>query len=79
MGSLDSPEAVDRLWEILDPRRQGYVDYNGLKKGLKRMDHPLKNADSMLRKVFQAVDTSGDGRIQYAGKWLISVPFPSSA
>ena len=39
MGSLDSPEAVDRLWEILDPRRQGYVDYNGLKKGLKRMDH----------------------------------------
>lgn len=39
----------------------------------------LKNADSMLRKVFQAVDTSGDGRIQYAGKWLISVPFPSSA
>jgi solute carrier family 25 phosphate transporter 23/24/25/41 len=39
MGSLDAPDAVDKLWEILDTRRQGYVDYNGLKRGLKRMDH----------------------------------------
>ncbi|QKX58054.1 uncharacterized protein TRUGW13939_05175 [Talaromyces rugulosus] len=65
MGPVETPERVDKLWETIDTRKQGYVDYNGLKRGLKKMDHPLKNADSMLHQVFKTVDTSGDGRIQY--------------
>ncbi|KAL1971294.1 hypothetical protein VTN77DRAFT_246 [Rasamsonia byssochlamydoides] len=69
MGPRESPaerdRRVDKLWEVLDARGEGQVDFNGLKKGLKKMDHPLKNADPMLQNVFQAVDTNGDGRIQY--------------
>jgi hypothetical protein len=28
----------------------------------------LKNADTMLRKIFRSVDTNGDGFIEYSGK-----------
>lgn len=59
-------QRVVKIWEALDTRREGQIDFNGLKKGLKKIDHPLKNADGMLREVLQAVDTNGDGRIDYA-------------
>lgn len=81
-------QRVVKIWEALDTRREGQIDFNGLKKGLKKIDHrehspcsdrvpmpqsadyvpALKNADGMLREVLQAVDTNGDGRIDYAGK-----------
>ncbi|OJJ51160.1 hypothetical protein ASPZODRAFT_148493 [Penicilliopsis zonata CBS 506.65] len=55
-----------RLWETLDTRREGHVDLNGLKKGLRKIDHPLKNADSMLTDVLRAVDTNEDGYIDFS-------------
>ena len=65
----ESHESRDRrivdLWKELDTRNEGQIDVNGLKKGLKKIDHPLKNADSLLHDVLKAVDTSGDGRIQF--------------
>jgi hypothetical protein len=39
MKSLEKPDRVDKLWEIIDTRKQGYVDFNGLRKGLRKMDH----------------------------------------
>ncbi|MCJ1321640.1 hypothetical protein MMC15_006985 [Xylographa vitiligo] len=57
---------VERLWRILDTRKEGQLDLNGLKKGLRQMDHPLKNADGLLHDVLKVVDTNGDGRIQYS-------------
>ncbi|KAJ5770442.1 uncharacterized protein N7511_002493 [Penicillium nucicola] len=59
-------ERVTKLWESLDTRREGHIDLTGLKKGLKKIDHPLKNADDMVRNVVQEVDTNGDGRIDQA-------------
>ncbi|KAI9770613.1 MAG: hypothetical protein M1840_003205 [Geoglossum simile] len=56
---------IERLWQILDTRKEGELDLNALKKGLKKLDHPLKNADHLLRDVLKAVDANGDGRIQY--------------
>ncbi|KAI9703807.1 MAG: hypothetical protein M1836_007577 [Candelina mexicana] len=56
---------VERLWRTLDTRAEGQLDLNALKKGLKKMDHPLKNADVLLQDVLKAVDTNGDGVIQY--------------
>ncbi|KAK2759171.1 hypothetical protein FQN54_003271 [Arachnomyces sp. PD_36] len=76
---------VKTLWGTLDARREGQIDLNGLKKGLKKMDHrecsalteksrnasptddlvALKNADPLLKDILKAVDTSGDGHIQY--------------
>ncbi|KAL9603229.1 MAG: hypothetical protein Q9179_002268 [Wetmoreana sp. 5 TL-2023] len=56
---------VEKLWRKLDTQKQGHLDAKGLKKGLKEIDHPLKNADEMLQDVLKALDTDGDGRIQY--------------
>ncbi|KAF1837248.1 mitochondrial carrier [Decorospora gaudefroyi] len=56
---------VDELWATLDTRKQGHLDLAGLKKGLRKLDHPLKNADQLLDEVMQAVDTDGNGRISY--------------
>lgn len=39
MKPLGNPDRVDKLWEVIDTRRQGYVDFNGLRKGLRKMDH----------------------------------------
>ncbi|KAN0079076.1 Mitochondrial carrier domain containing protein [Elaphomyces granulatus] len=69
MGPRESKDEreqrIARLWETLDSHKEGQIDLTGLRKGLKKLDHPLKNADSMLRSVLNVVDTSGDGRIQY--------------
>ncbi|KAK1915329.1 hypothetical protein P3342_003137 [Pyrenophora teres f. teres] len=56
---------VDELWATLDTRKQGHLDLAGLKKGLRKLDHPLKNADQLLDEVMQAVDMDGNGRITY--------------
>ncbi|RAQ99628.1 mitochondrial carrier [Stemphylium lycopersici] len=56
---------VDELWSTLDTRKQGHLDLAGLKKGLRKLDHPLKNANQLLDEVMQAVDIDGNGRITY--------------
>ncbi|KAJ5740305.1 hypothetical protein N7493_000177 [Penicillium malachiteum] len=58
-------ERVARLWETLDARKEGHIDLNGLKKGLKKIDHPLKNADALVYNILRDVDTNGDGWIDY--------------
>ncbi|KAL9027791.1 MAG: hypothetical protein Q9196_003739 [Gyalolechia fulgens] len=57
---------AERLWQTLDTQNEGQLDVKGLRRGLKQIDHPLKNADGMLHDVLAAVDTDGDGHIQYA-------------
>lgn len=58
-------ERIANLWKSLDATENGTIDVRGLKKGLKKIDHPLKNADSLLYDVLKVVDTSGNGQIQY--------------
>ncbi|KIW21017.1 hypothetical protein PV08_01596 [Exophiala spinifera] len=58
-------QRIQELWQTLDTRNEGQLDLGALKKGLRKIDHPLKNADDLLYDVLRAVDTSGDGRIQY--------------
>ncbi|RMD44996.1 hypothetical protein DV735_g79, partial [Chaetothyriales sp. CBS 134920] len=62
----DRNERIHALWKRIDSTGDGQVDLHGLKKGLKKIDHPLKNADSLLQDVLKAVDTSGDGQIQFS-------------
>ncbi|OAA57945.1 calcium dependent mitochondrial carrier protein [Niveomyces insectorum RCEF 264] len=70
-GGLDSEsqnqrdKRVEDLWRRLDPQGDRELDLKGLKKGLRRIDHPMKNADDMLREIIQKVDANGDGKIQY--------------
>ncbi|KAI2617427.1 mitochondrial carrier [Hypoxylon sp. NC1633] len=56
---------VEQLWMKLDYQRKGELDWKGLQKGLRRIDHPMKNADDMLKAIIKVVDTNGDGKIQY--------------
>ncbi|GAP90145.2 putative calcium dependent mitochondrial carrier protein [Rosellinia necatrix] len=56
---------VERLWKQLDYQGKGELDWKGLQRGLKKIDHPLKNADELLKNITKAVDTDGDGKIQY--------------
>jgi len=56
---------IAQLWKTLDTRAEGHLDLGALRKGLRKIDHPLKNADGLLHDVLKAVDTSGDGRIQF--------------
>lgn len=30
---------IEQLWNNLDPQNKGELDFNGLKKGLRRIDH----------------------------------------
>ncbi|KAI1353205.1 mitochondrial carrier domain-containing protein [Xylaria sp. FL0043] len=56
---------VEQLWKKLDYQGKGELDWKGLQRGLKKIDHPLKNADDLLKTITKAVDTDGDGKIQY--------------
>ncbi|KAL4732571.1 hypothetical protein ACLX1H_001588 [Fusarium chlamydosporum] len=56
---------VEKLWASLEPDHTGELDLKGLKKGLRRIDHPMKNADDMLKRIMEEVDKNGDGKIQY--------------
>ncbi|KAI1780629.1 mitochondrial carrier [Hypoxylon cercidicola] len=56
---------VEQLWRRLDYQGKGELDWKGLQKGLRRIDHPLKNADDMLKTIIKVVDSNGDGKIQY--------------
>ncbi|KAH6996961.1 mitochondrial carrier domain-containing protein [Ilyonectria destructans] len=56
---------VEELWASLEPERTGELDLKGLKKGLRKIDHPMKNADEMLKRIMGEVDQDRDGKIQY--------------
>ncbi|PFH60313.1 hypothetical protein XA68_11159 [Ophiocordyceps unilateralis] len=56
---------LEALWAQLDPGRTGELDLKGLKRGLRKIDHPLKNADHLLKQIMNEVDTNHDGRIQF--------------
>ncbi|PBP25754.1 hypothetical protein BUE80_DR003389, partial [Diplocarpon rosae] len=56
---------IEKFWKTLDLQNKGKLDLNGLKKGLNRIDHPLKNANDMLEDVIRAMDKDGDKVIQY--------------
>jgi solute carrier family 25 (mitochondrial phosphate transporter), member 23/24/25/41 len=66
--SANSRDArIEALWKKLDPTGKGELDINGLQKGLRRIDHPLKNASDLLKDVVNAMDKNGDHVIQYEG------------
>lgn len=56
---------VQLLWEKLDTRKEGHLDLEGLRQGLKRIEHPLKDAEHVLQDILHAIDTSKDGLIQF--------------
>jgi len=58
---------VEQLWRKLDSQKKGEIDLHELQRGLRKIDHPLKNASDMLKDVVKAMDKNGDEVIQYEG------------
>ncbi|RDA92562.1 hypothetical protein CP533_0926 [Ophiocordyceps camponoti-saundersi (nom. inval.)] len=56
---------LEALWAQLDPGRAGELDLKGLQKGLRRIDHPLKNADHLLKQIMEEIDANHDGKMQF--------------
>lgn len=69
---------VEGLWKQLDPQGTGELDVKGLQRGLQKIDHPLQNADDMLRQMVRSLDTNRDGKIQYEGRVFPGVDYGSS-
>ncbi|EEY17899.1 calcium-binding mitochondrial carrier SAL1 [Verticillium alfalfae VaMs.102] len=69
LGWIESQNQRDKrmeeLWAKLDTQKSGFLDFKGLQRGLKRIDHPMKNAGEMMRQILSRVDTNEDGRIDY--------------
>ena len=65
---------IEALWKSLDPQGKGELDINGLQKGLRKIDHPLKNASDLLRDVVAAMDKNGDHVISYEGVLCLPIP-----
>ncbi|KAL2044376.1 hypothetical protein N7G274_003081 [Stereocaulon virgatum] len=65
MDGEDQNARVEKLWKTLDTRNEGQLNLDGLKRGLTKIDHPLKNADSLLQDVLKTVDTNEDGHIEF--------------
>ena len=40
---------VEKLWQVLDSGKNGRLDINGLKQGLKKLDHRTKTAQQAER------------------------------
>lgn len=53
------------LWRKLDTKRKGTLDLPALKHGLQQMNHPLKDAETLIRDMLTACDINQDGKISY--------------
>ncbi|KAF2216928.1 hypothetical protein CERZMDRAFT_108814 [Cercospora zeae-maydis SCOH1-5] len=53
------------LWLKLDTKRKGTLDFEALKRGLLAANHPLKDADGMIKDMLRACDIDHDGKISY--------------
>ncbi|CAK1357991.1 Calcium-binding mitochondrial carrier SAL1 [Cercospora beticola] len=53
------------LWLKLDTKRKGTLDFEALKRGLVAANHPLKDADNMIKDMLTACDIDHDGKISY--------------
>ncbi len=53
------------LWRRLDVRKKGSLDMPALKSGLQSINHPLKDADTLIHDMLGACDINHDGQITY--------------
>lgn len=69
----DSRDArIEELWRKI-AKGKGEVSLKAFSVGLRKMDHPLKNANDMLREIFRAMDKNGDNVIEYEGRLAVFI------
>ena len=64
--SKDQQEArLRELWRKLDVKNKGTLDLAALRTGLQKINHPLKDADALIRDMLTGCDIDHDGKISY--------------
>nr|POE51910.1 calcium-binding mitochondrial carrier sal1 [Quercus suber] len=56
---------LQALWHKLDTKKKGTLDLNALKTGLAKINHPLRDADDLVRDMLAACDIDHDGKISH--------------
>ena len=51
------------LWKQLDDDRSGGLSFNEFEQGL--INHNIRMSQDEIRELFNQIDTSGDGRVDY--------------
>ncbi|KAK4574468.1 hypothetical protein LTR86_001309 [Recurvomyces mirabilis] len=64
-SSQEREARLRALWRRLDTRKQNKLDLPALQDGLRAIDHPLKDATSLIRDMLTACDINHDGEITY--------------
>ncbi|KAF2667540.1 calcium dependent mitochondrial carrier protein-like protein [Microthyrium microscopicum] len=66
LESTNSQDArIEELFRELDVDKKGHIDLEDLHKGLKKIDHPMKNAEPMIEQILKNIDANHDGRISF--------------
>ncbi|KAF2771561.1 mitochondrial carrier [Teratosphaeria nubilosa] len=58
-------DRLQSLWQKLDTKRKGTLDLAALKAGLQKINHPLKDADNLIKQMMHHCDINHDGKITY--------------
>ncbi|EMC91523.1 hypothetical protein BAUCODRAFT_295816 [Baudoinia panamericana UAMH 10762] len=64
-SSAQREARLRELWKRLDVKHTGTLDLPALKAGLQSINHPLKDADTLVRDMLTACDINHDGRISF--------------
>lgn len=64
-SSAQRDARLRELWDRLDTKKKGTLDLPALKLGLQNINHPLKDADSLIRETLASADVNQDGKISW--------------
>ncbi|KAI7619086.1 hypothetical protein KC343_g8849, partial [Hortaea werneckii] len=64
-SAAEQEARLKALWLKLNTKRKDTLDLPALKLGLQQMNHPLKDADTLISDMLAACDINKDGKISY--------------
>lgn len=64
-SAAEQDARLKALWLKLNTKRKDTLDLPALKLGLQQINHPLKDADTLISDMLTACDINKDGKISY--------------
>jgi len=65
----EKDERVEALWRTINIENKSRIDLLAFKDGLRRIDHPMKDAHDLLKAVVKIMARSGEGTISFEGRY----------
>ncbi|OQV03541.1 hypothetical protein CLAIMM_08574 [Cladophialophora immunda] len=54
---------VERLWQIFDADKKGWLSLQDFQQGLQRIEHPIASSETVVESSFRSMGADGDGRL----------------